>query len=433
MKVMQGRSGGGLRVLGVMTGTSCDGLDLACLEFKDGKVKPLFEKSLAYREDLRQRVLDLQKPGVSISLAALLELNRDLGLWYASELRKALQRARVTVDVISLHGQTVAHFPRLAEGGVTLQLGDASRVAVATGATVVSQLREGDMAAGGQGAPLVPRFHQLLAAAVFRKPEAIAIHNIGGVSNLTYFGPKGKILAFDTGPGNMWIDAAVHKISKGKESFDFNGRRSAVGTIDEMAVQRILRHPFFTQPLPKSTGRDDFPSELLFKATAARGDSLVATAAEITIVSIAQAYEKYILSAGLPLKNVVVCGGGARNRTVLKGLSGRLPSIGVISIDELGWDSQFVEAHAFAYFGYLTLVGQPLGGDWTGSKQYGPPGHIIPGRNWLELVRKIAGERGTRVGSALLKDRSHGKVSSSRYSTSSLRFRTSEMSHLPWS
>ncbi len=186
-----------LRVLGVMTGTSCDGLDGACLDFNLNGWSSLGEGSVSYPPSLRRRVFEIQKTGGVLSVQKILELNRDLGIWYGKAIGSLIRRLRVP-HVIANHGQTVAHFP---DSAVTLQLGDPTQIVRHTGLTVVSHFREGDLSAGGQGAPLVPLFHQVLAGTLKGKlgeRGGVAIHNLGGMSNLTYIGPKDRILAFDT-------------------------------------------------------------------------------------------------------------------------------------------------------------------------------------------------------------------------------------------
>jgi anhydro-N-acetylmuramic acid kinase len=374
-----------MKILGVMTGTSCDGLDAACANFSEHNWKPLWAMSAPYPRALRQRVLESQLPGVKLSLREFGELHRDVGIWIAGTLNKML-RGGTQPDAIACHGQTVAHFPQTRKLGFTLQLGDPARIAEATGLTVISNFRDGDMAAGGEGAPLAPRFHQMIASG----RTGIAIHNLGGISNLTYLGPNGLILAFDTGPANLWIDAATELVTGSK--FDRGGALARKHEPDATAVQRILRDAFFRRRPPKSTGRDDFPFSKLLKATRARNGALVATATAITVESIARAYEDFILKKKLPLWEIYVSGGGARNSFLMESLRARFPSIRIGTLDELGIDARYLEANAFGYFGYLALKGHALGGSWTGVNGWAPPAHIIPGRNWPKIVQRLAVE-----------------------------------------
>lgn len=379
-----------IRILGVMTGTSCDGLDAACLEIQNEGWSPLWSQNVPYPRQLRERVLAIQEPRIQTSLSELLALDRDLGKWYGKALASMIDRTHDRPHVIANHAQTIAHYPFLAGGGTTLQLGNPAEIAKVTGLTVVSQFRAGDMAAGGQGAPLVPLFHSLIAHQLSDGKGEIAIHNIGGISNLTYLGRRLlEIVAFDTGPGNIWIDAAVQKLSRNRLRFDMDGRIAASATADEKGVRRILKERYFGKKAPKSTGRDDFPFELLLKATRAFGPALVATATEITARSIADAYKREILRKQRKLHSIYFCGGGAKNETLLARIQTLLPEIEVLTLDETGLDGQLIEAQAFAYYGWLALNGHPIGGPWTGSKSFGPPAQITPGHNWDEVIRLI--------------------------------------------
>ena len=384
-----------LRVLGTMTGTSCDGLDAACIEFTPTNWSLLWSSSLGYPKELREKVLAVQKPGTQYSTQNWLSLNRDLGDWYGKSLEKLLRNKKDIPDVIASHGQTIAHFPASGSKGTTLQMGDASRIAVHTGLTVASQFREGDMAAGGQGAPLVPLFHRLLAQSFGPKgfklnQGGVAFHNLGGIGNLTYLGPKGQIVAFDTGPANLWIDAAMEYTTQGKLKYDVDGKSAALGTVDVKALNEVLALPYFSKSIPKSTGRDEFPFEVLLSKTYAKGNSLVATASEVAVESIARAYEVWIVQKNLPLRTIYLCGGGAKNKTLILRLRARLPYIQILSLEEVGFDPQTVEAQAFSLYGFLALFGFPIGGKWTGTHSYGPPAHLIPGENWTEVLSKMS-------------------------------------------
>ncbi len=373
-----------------MTGTSCDALDAACVSFSpQGWTLEEFFTS-PYPAALRKRVLAIQEPQTRVSLAEILELERDLGAWYGQTLGRMAQKAG-GVDAIANHGQTLAHHPAPQGRGTTLQAGTAARIAQASGLTVVSDFRSGDMAAGGQGAPLVPLFHSAIASGLAPVERGVSIHNIGGISNLTYLGPNDQILAFDTGPGNAWIDLAAAVASSGRLKMDRNGALARKGQPDLAAVDEILKHPFFKKPFPKSTGRDDFPFELLLTRTRSRGADLVATATLITIESIAHAYRQ--LKVGTrkrPLDRLLVCGGGARNPVLMEGLAVVLPGTRVGSLEECGMDPQTLEAQAFAFFGFCALFGNPIGGSWTGARGYAPPASITPGRNWPELLDKLS-------------------------------------------
>ena len=378
-----------LRVLGVMTGTSCDGLDAACVEIDDTGWRPLWSASAPFPKQLSDRVFKFQAPGTRQPIADWLSLNRDLGDWYGQALARLIARnggkgGPEAPQAVANHGQTLAHFPAKRAQGTTLQLGDPTRIARATGLTVISHFRDGDLAAGGQGAPLVPLFHQLISLAL-GPSNGIAIHNLGGISNLTYIAPDGALLAFDTGPGNLWIDEATRIFTRGKQRFDRGGRIARTAQPDTKAVQAVLKHPYFKKSAPKSTGRDEFSFSVLSRATRAKGAALVATATAITAESIAGSYRQFVLKRGMPLERIYFVGGGAKNTGLLSQIRALLPGVEVSSLQETGFDPQMIEAQAFAYFGFLALCGQPIGGAWTGARGFGPPAHIIPGENWDEI------------------------------------------------
>ena len=362
-----------IRILGSMTGTSCDGIDLACLEIGAANWRTLWTQSESYPASLKKRVLKLQEPRHSVRLRDLLDLDRDLGLWYAKVMKGAISRHRLKRPLaIANHGQSVSDFPKRGSVGTSLQLGSPAIIARETGLTVVSNFRSGDMAAHGQGAPLAPIFHEMIASSLGLTQQGVAIHNIGGISNLTYIG-RGRVMAFDTGPGNMWIDAATLLATKGKQSFDRGGLLAGHGAIDIAALKRILTLPYFSEAPPKSTGRDDFPFELLLRASHKRNVDLIATASAVTAWSIAAAYRRWILQKKLPLRNIFVCGGGAKNHYLLSLIQDNLPEVQVRPLEEVSsLSGEFIEAAAFSYLGYLSLLGKPVGGQWTGARDSHP-------------------------------------------------------------
>lgn len=376
-----------------MTGTSCDGLDAVCVAFDQKKNwRMVWADSVGYPEDLRKRALLFQDPTRKRAARDWMSLHRDLGLWMGLSIRKILKKKKIWPDVVANHGQTLAHFP---EDGMTLQMGDASQIAHLTGISAISDFRSGDIAAGGQGAPLIPIFHYLLAQQWAQPHEGISIHNIGGISNLSYFGPSQglgcsrPVLAFDTGPGGMWIDLATQKITQQKTFYDKGGVLAKSGQIDPRIVEQILELPYFQMTPPKSTGRDDFPFSLFLNHRLSHGKSLISTATEVTLVSIVRAYKTFILEKGFRLDKIVFCGGGANNIFLMNQLKKHLYPVSVCDTAKFGLKNHLVEPVGFAYLGLLSLLGTPLGGQWTGAKTFGPPGHIVPGRNWRELYKKL--------------------------------------------
>lgn len=395
-----------LRILGMMTGTSCDGLDAACVEFKPGSPsRLLWSEALPYPRALRERVLTIQAKPAKSTLKEFVTLERDLGIYYANSAKKLLRPRRgknssarsARIDVIANHGQTLAHHPDL---HITLQAGNPSWIVRETQLTVVSDFRSADLAAGGEGAPFAPRFHaEWLRRQHTKKapPRFAAVQNLGGISNISWF-KKGKLqFAFDTGTANLWIDEAVSRLTRGKMLYDANGaiakrasQNRPLSRSDVEALSQLLRHPFHRLKPPKSTGRDDFPFRLLTQVAQVsrhRGEDLVSLATLYTVESIAHAYERDLLpsvpsSLRVP---VYLCGGGAQNKFLVESLSRRLPQLEFTTAE----DAQSMEAQAFAYFGYRALLGKPIGGHWTGVNAEIPGGRISPGKNWTHVAKAI--------------------------------------------
>jgi anhydro-N-acetylmuramic acid kinase len=381
-------------ILGVMTGNSCDAIDLSLIEFTPGHTKVLGNFSRTYPGDLRRRVLEIQQLKLKITLSHLGSLDRALGIWMGKSIAAVIKPLRRKPDAIAIHGQTIGHFPKPFGDGFSFQIGNPAQIAEITGITTLSHFRDGDLAAGGQGAPLVPSFQRELIRKWFKKPSArkgIALHNLGGISNLTYFLDPQKTLAFDTGPGNLWIDAAVERITRGKETFDRGGKWARRGKVDSVAVEQLLqKHPFFSLKPPKSTGRDELPFQWFLKGTQAKGADLVATATEVTARSIAMSYEKWITQRGYLLHEVIFFGGGAKNHYLLQRISELLgPQVRIRRLEDYGLDSQYLEAQSFAWLGFLSLLGKPLGGSWTGSQNPKSSGWITPSKNWPRLALRL--------------------------------------------
>ncbi len=381
-----------ITIAGVMTGTSCDGVDIAAIEFDPESWTPKWEASLPYPKKLRERVFKLQAPGAKTSVEEIFSLHTEIGDWFGDVLLDLIEglSADERPAAIAMHGQTIAHHPTKRPHGFTVQLGDPTRVAEKTGRTVISNFRQGDLAANGEGAPLVPLYHYLLSSILPGGHDGIAIHNLGGISNFTYIDPKGGIIACDTGPANVWIDAAMEKNTKGKKHFDAGGAVALEGKINLPVLKALLKHPYLKLPAPKSTGRDDFPPEyFLSRAKAVKGNDLVATATAYTVETIAQAYERFILKDRQPLSAIYLCGGGAKNEAIRFWLSDRLDGIEVRTIEDHGFESQYIEAQAFSFLGYRSLLGLPVGGKWTGVEEFAPPGMITPGKNWMQVLKSL--------------------------------------------
>lgn len=357
-------------IVGLMSGTSLDGVDAALVEIEgegeeDVRFRLVHWLTASYDESRREAIHGAILAG---SADALCALHADLGEWMAEAVVRVCEEAGVPrreVAAVGSHGQTVWHRPP-AEGrrGATLQLGDPATIAERTGCAVVSDFRTRDVAAGGQGAPLVPWVDRLLFALPDR---ARALQNIGGIGNVTWVPPRGSAegaFAFDTGPGNALMDAAVEIATGGRLTYDRDGLLAAQGEVDRKLLEDLLRHPYFAQEPPKSTGREEFGRpfvQRLVEAVEPEGDrdwlDLVATLTELTARSIADSYRRWVLPRGVG--EVVVTGGGARNPTLVNRIRSMLDPIEVSGGEVLGIDPECKEAVAFAALAWAHLRGIP--------------------------------------------------------------------------
>lgn len=328
------------RAIGLMSGTSLDGVDVALVVTDgEGHVAQEGYAFILYPAEIREktRALFNREPDAAIE--------RELTLLNAEAVKKILSDKNLKpadIDVVGYHGQTISHNP---ERGHTCQMGDGALLARLTGIDVVNDLRSADVRAGGQGAPLVPVYHQALAA---KLDKPVAFLNIGGVANVSYVGDE--LVAFDTGPGNALLDDWMR--GKTGKTFDEGGAAAGAGRVDEDILSRLLSHPYFTRRPPKSLDRNAFVSE------AWRGLSLedgAATLAAFTVRGVAQALEH------LPQKPLrwIVCGGGRMNGFFMTALEKALGAP-VVSIDTLGLNGDATEAEAFAYLAVRSLRGLPL-------------------------------------------------------------------------
>lgn len=346
-----------LKALGLMSGTSLDGIDAALVE-TDGEAVIQRGPARTYSYDEAQRLVLRQAIAQATALTdrtarpeRLPEAEAKLTRWNAEAVERFCLECSVSIgdiDVIGFHGQTVIHRP---EARLTVQLGDGAALAQALGRPVVYDLRAADVAAGGQGAPLVPVYHRALAAGLTERP--VAIVNIGGVANLTWIGADGSLIAFDTGPGNAllndWCERHVG------EPFDRNGALAAKGFLNGPAFKTLALHPYFERPAPKSLDRDAFDISCLDGLSPADG---AMTLVHFTATAIARA------PAWVPErpKIWVVTGGGRLNPTLMKVLRGLLEPLGdhMLLAEEAGFDGDAMEAEAWAYLAVRSLKGLPI-------------------------------------------------------------------------
>jgi anhydro-N-acetylmuramic acid kinase len=371
-----------LIVAGVMSGTSADGIDVALVRIAEGSVRLIGHAAYPYSPKVRSAVLAAMNAS-SISVADLAGLNFLLGELYADAILSTQRRFRVKADLVGCHGQTLYHqgdpHSFLGRGvATTWQTGEGAVIAARVGVPVVSDFRPADMAAGGKGAPLVPHLDYIW----FRDARVGRIvQNIGGIANLTAI-PAGagseRIIAFDTGPGNMVIDALTQKLF-GKP-FDRDGKIAASGEVIESVVAKILRAPFFRAKPPKTAGREEFGREFvanfLMRCGKARKQDIVATATALTARSIADAVCRFLIlkvpTAGKfgqkwgthrhsVFNEIVLSGGGARNATLVAMLAEQMAPIGIVVrfSDEFGLPSEAKEAVAFALLAYQTWNRRP--------------------------------------------------------------------------
>jgi anhydro-N-acetylmuramic acid kinase len=346
-----------------MSGTSADGIDAALVEIEGAgettRARLLAFLTHPYDADLRARVLGAGE----VLTAELLDLHYRLGEEFAAAALRVLEPARrqgLAVHLVGSHGQTVRHRPRAGGPGgraATLQIGEPAVIAERTGLPVVADFRPRDVAAGGEGAPLVPLVDWLLFRAGGRVRACL---NLGGIANVTVLDAAvERVRAFDLGPANMPLDAVVAAWTHGAEPFDRDGARAATGRIDAGLLAELLAHPFLALPPPKSTGRETFGRpfvEPLLVRFRGREADLLATLTRFVADGVADGLRRF----GPPrLEEVLVSGGGARNRTLMAALADGLAPAAVRSVEAVGMDPDAKEAMAFAVLANETLFGHP--------------------------------------------------------------------------
>lgn len=372
------RSGRKVLGLGLMSGTSADGTDLALLEFSQ-KTKPklLCAKTYSFSPHLRRKILALQQAR-QISPEEWILTSQFLGGFWAGEIRKFLRMAkRARPDFIASHGQTVRHIPvfqnllgRSLRGSG--QWGEADILAKRLNTIVVSDFRSGDVALGGSGAPLMPFVHRYL----FSSPTKVrGILNIGGIANLTFLGRK-SFWASDTGVGNAWADYLAQKFYR--LSHDAGGKRALAGKVSPAMLAALKKNSFFARPFPKSTGKEDFSASWLEKALKPHRhlppEDIIATVESLTVWGVAEALRR---NSKEKLNELYWAGGGAKNLFFQKQLQNFLPDVSFYPADRLGWPADFLEAAGFSIFGWWCLTGEKIGSvSVTGAKRKGILGKI---------------------------------------------------------
>lgn len=370
-----------MRVVGVLSGTSYDAIEVAAADLRLAgdtvEAELLGATSIDFAPRLRDAVAAVLPPHRT-DVGAVCRLDTELGQAFAAAAQVGVDRlCDGHADLVVSHGQTVFHW--VEDGGArgTLQLGQPAWIAERTGLPVVSDLRSRDVAAGGHGAPLVSLLDALLLAA-FPGPPRAAL-NIGGIANATVVRDDAPAVAFDTGPGNALIDTVVGWCTEGREAMDRDGARAAHGHVDERLLRRLAADPYFRRPAPKSTGRELFHSDWLRAAVAevcpgVSGDDLVATVTRLTAETVADALR------ALDVHRLWVSGGGSRNPVLMRWLDDALPGVPVATTDELGMPATAKEAYAFALLGFLTWMGLPATlPSCTGARHATVLGTVTPG------------------------------------------------------
>ncbi|MFC3607794.1 anhydro-N-acetylmuramic acid kinase [Stutzerimonas tarimensis] len=336
--------------IGVMSGTSLDGLDIALIEQGDGGTHLRETAYLPMPPALKEQLLSLCQPGDDeLARSALAEIAwTELAHQGVARVLDQADCKAQDIRAIGSHGQTVRHEPARR---FTIQIGNPALLAELTGITVISDFRRRDLAAGGQGAPLVPAFHEALLA---HPSRSRAIVNIGGFSNITLLHAGSPVIGFDCGPGNVLLDAWIN-LHWGLD-FDDGGRWAASGAVDGKLLTTLLSDPFFSTRGPKSTGRELFNLEWLLAQIRLSGSGIApadvqATLLELTARTIADA----LLAAQPDIAEAFICGGGARNQTLLASLQRLLPGCRVASTVEVGIDPDWMEAMAFAWLAHCCL------------------------------------------------------------------------------
>jgi len=342
------------KIMGLMSGTSADGLSIALCAFRPASrgLKVIAYETYAYGAGLQARILAAK----GMKAPELSALNFELGRLWAGMVKRFCREHGVackSVSVIGSHGQTVYHQPGVK--GSTFQLGEPSFISEATGIPVVADFRPADMAAGGCGAPLIPFMDEYL----FGGGRPVALQNIGGVGNIAFVGKGVRTSGFDTGPGNSLMDTAVAALTGGKMAYDSGGRLAAAGKIDYRKVEKLLKFPFFALRPPKSLDRDEFSAGFIRKhfglLSAKNKYDTLATMNYFTAAAIALAFKKF---APKNTAELIVSGGGALNPVLMLNIAAALPGIAVKSIAELGLDPLAKEPACFALLAWLALNGK---------------------------------------------------------------------------
>ncbi len=370
--------------IGLMSGTSLDGIDIVLAEISgvslNTKVKVLKEKTYPFKEDVVQKIRDAMDDHIS-SASLISSLNVELGYVFGQAVLDFYQSENINPEEISFiasHGQTIYHIPISSQKifRSSLQLGEASVIAEICKTTVISNFRLADIASGGQGAPLVPYADFILFSDL---NKSRAIHNIGGISNMTYIQRGAQlddVIAFDSGPGNMMIDKACQMFYQ--LDYDANGDIASSGILIESMYQKMMDHPYYKLPYPKSTGRETFgdayTQDIISMYKENKAEDIICTLSMVVVDSIVNSYKNLIKK---PVDELILCGGGALNLFIKNELAKKMKDTKVAVLEEYGYSSQYKEALAFLILGNQTINRLPSNvKSATGAKDYKILGQI---------------------------------------------------------
>ncbi|RMF78223.1 MAG: anhydro-N-acetylmuramic acid kinase [Chloroflexi bacterium] len=388
-------------IVGLISGTSVDGIDAALCDISDAvdgtfTLSVIYANTYSYPDNVRNRILQLCTTDPT-PVEETCRLNVEIGQAFAEAALRVIADAGYAlehVDIIASHGQTVWHTVE-ADGHVhsTLQLGEGAVIAEQTGRTVIHNFRARDVAAGGQGAPLA----SYLDWVRLRHPTRWrAIQNIGGIGNVSFLPPTTDTthqpLSFDTGPGNILIDSAVHILTEGEHRYDPNGEMARDGHVDDAWLMQLLAHPYYALQPPKTTGRELFSADMAADLVAEgrrrqrTANDILATLTALTAASIAASYHRF---APVQIDEVIVGGGGRNNATLMQMLRDKLSPATVLTSDDMHISSDYKEALLFALLGYQAWHHRPNTiAAMTGAAHDVVMGQITPGANYVSLLQR---------------------------------------------
>ncbi len=383
--------------VGLMSGTSIDGIDAALVRLSGRgdaiRVRLVDFAIYPFPRGMQEEILRISHPRTAKS-DDICRINFILGQLFADAVKRLCRKSRVSLKRISLigsHGQTICH---LGHRG-TFQIGEPSVIAEQTGVTTVADFRPRDIAAGGEGAPLAPYLHYLL----FRNPKKnLSVHNIGGISNLTFIPKKStleKVIGFDTGPGNMVIDGLVRRMTGQKVTYDHGGRIARQGMVSLRLLKELMAEPFIRKRPPKTSGREEYGRDFIERIIH-RGSQLnlkfadlVATATALTAASIGENYRRFVFPRGIP-DEIIFGGGGIHNLSLMRMIRAELVGIPIRTFDDYRFNipADAAEAVCFAVLAYKTLLNEPTNlPAVTGARRGVVLGKIVPGRKGLPSLR----------------------------------------------